>query len=139
MPPKQINLISSSFAKIYFTRDQSAKLFYDRLFAIDPEVRPLFTSDLEAQGRKLMDTLALVVATLNHPGTLDQLLQETARRHVSYGATAVHYQRVGEALLWMLEQQLGKDFTPEVKLAWTDVYDVIAQAMLRLGRESGQQ
>jgi len=27
MPSKQINLISSSFAKIYFTRDQSAKLF----------------------------------------------------------------------------------------------------------------
>jgi hemoglobin-like flavoprotein len=133
--PHQINLIKSSFAKIYFSRDESARLFYDRLFEIAPQVRPLFKSDMDAQRRKLMDTLALVVTATSHPETIEHLLQDTARHHVGYGATADHYELVGKALLWMIERQLGSDFTPGVKAVWTDLYQEIATTMQRIGRE----
>jgi hemoglobin-like flavoprotein len=36
----------------------------------------------------------------------------------------------------MLEQQLGKDYTPEVRNAWLELYGAIATAMQRIGRES---
>src|SRR5688572_19532974 len=74
MTPQQVNLIKSSFATIFFTRDESAKLFYDRLFTVAPRLRPLFKSDMESQGRKLMDTLSLAVTALRHPQSLDHLL-----------------------------------------------------------------
>jgi Globin len=48
MTPQQVNLIKSSFATIFFTRDESAKLFYDRLFTVAPRLRPLFKSDMES-------------------------------------------------------------------------------------------
>ena len=40
-----------------------------------------------------------------------------------------HYQPVGAALLWTLEQGLGADFTPPVKAAWTDAYMTLAGVM----------
>jgi hemoglobin-like flavoprotein len=135
MTPQQVNLIKSSFATIFFTRDESAKLFYDRLFTVAPRLRPLFKSDMESQGRKLMDTLSLAVTALRHPQSLDHLLYDTSKRHVGYGATPADYDLVGDALLWMLEQQLGKDYTPEVRVAWTELYGAVSGAMQRIGQE----
>jgi hemoglobin-like flavoprotein len=129
MTPNQYKLIRSSFAEIYFAREESAQIFYDRLFAVAPEMRGLFKSDMESQGKKLMDTLALVVTTLGQPDRLALFVQDTAKRHKEYGATPERYDLVGQALLWMLQMQLGKDFTPEMKAAWTEVYQHIAKTM----------
>jgi hemoglobin-like flavoprotein len=40
-----------------------------------------------------------------------------------------HYATVGTALLWTLEKGLGDVFTPEVKEAWTVVYNALADTM----------
>jgi len=138
MTPQQIDLIRSSFAKIHRSRDESAGLFYQRLFTLAPDARRLFTTDIEAQGRKLMDTLAIAVATLRDPATLTRLLEGLAKRHVGYGATAAHYEYVGAALLWMLEQRLGSEFTPAVKAAWVELYGEVSGAMQRLAREAAE-
>lgn len=47
MTPSQIALVQSSFAKVVPIADTAAKLFYDRLFEIAPEVRPLFKRDMK--------------------------------------------------------------------------------------------
>ena len=135
MTPQQVNLIKSSFATIFFTRDESAKLFYDRLFTVAPRLRPLFKSDMESQGRKLMDTLRWP-----SPRCVTRKASTTCFmiRPSATSATArppADYDLVGDALLWMLEQQLGKDYTPEVRVAWTELYRAVADAMQRIGRE----
>lgn len=43
----------------------AAELFYGRLFEIAPEVKPLFKTDLKAQGVKLMKMLGTVVNKLD--------------------------------------------------------------------------
>ena len=40
MTPSQIDLVQSSFAKVTPIADTAARLFYDRLFELVPEVRP---------------------------------------------------------------------------------------------------
>jgi hemoglobin-like flavoprotein len=129
MTPEQLPLITSSFAKIFYTRDESAKIFYDRLFAIAPHLRALFKTDMASQGRKLMDTLALAVTTARTPERLTVLLEDTAKRHAEYGAKPQDYVFVGEALIWTLERQLGNDFTPAMKAAWEELYQKTANAM----------
>ena len=52
-----------------------------------------------------------------------------ARRHVIYGVQPQHYDTVGAALLWTLEQGLGNGFTAEVRAAWTEAYGLLASAM----------
>jgi hemoglobin-like flavoprotein len=129
MTPEQVNLVQQSFAKVAPIADKAADLFYDRLFAIAPEVRSLFPSDLTEQKKKLMQMIATAVTNLHQVEKIIPAVEELGRRHVGYGVTPKHYEPVGAALLWTLEQGLGADFTPPVKAAWTETYVTVAGVM----------
>ena len=109
--------------------DTAAGLFYARLFELDPALRPLFRGDLQQQGRKLMAALGMTVAGLPHWPQLQPVLRQLGARHVGYGVRPEHYDTVGAALLWTLQQGLGSGFTPEVGAAWMRAYAAVAAAM----------
>jgi hemoglobin-like flavoprotein len=129
MTPKQKVLVQRSFLKVAPIADQAAELFYTRLFALDPALQPLFRGDMKEQGRKLMRMIATAVNGLDRLEELVPAIQDMGRRHVVYGVRPSHYDTVGAALLWTLEQGLGPDFTPEVKDAWAAVYGILARTM----------
>jgi hemoglobin-like flavoprotein len=129
MTPEQAQIVRLSFAHVMRNKDQVGPMFYDRLFAIAPEVKPLFKGDIAGQSRKLMDTLALAVGMLRDMPTLVMTLQGLARRHVGYGVRDEHYDKVGEALLWTLEKGLGDAFTPQIRDAWAALYTAVATVM----------
>ena len=136
MTPEQIQLVRLSFVKVMDIKAAAGRLFYDRLFTIAPEVRPMFKGDIGAQADKLMETLGVAVSALKNPAALSPILAQLAKRHKGYGVRDEHYDKVGEALLWTLEQGLGDAFTPEVKTAWTDLYGVVASSMKQAVRPS---
>jgi hemoglobin-like flavoprotein len=129
MTPEKIALVRDSFARVQPIAPQAAALFYDRLFAVAPEVKPLFKGDMTEQGKKLMATIAVAVTALDRLPSILPVIEALARRHVGYGIKPEHYDIVGGALLWTLEQGLGPAFTPETKEAWAQTYDVLATAM----------
>jgi len=129
MTPEQVKLVQDSFAKVAPIADTAANLFYDRLFAIAPEVRSLFPEDLTEQKKKLMQMLATAVTNLHQVEKIIPAVQALGKRHAGYGVTAKHYEPVGAALLWTLEQGLGAEFTPPVKEAWTATYTTVAGVM----------
>ncbi|MGE0037863.1 MAG: globin family protein [Xanthobacteraceae bacterium] len=129
MTPEQVKLVQDSFAKVVPIAGTAADLFYDRLFTIAPEVRSLFPSDLAEQKKKLMQMLATAVTNLHQVEKIIPAVEDLGRRHVAYGVTDKHYEPVGAALLWTLEQGLGPDFTPPVKAAWTETYMTVAGVM----------
>ena len=92
----------------------------------------MFKTDMQSQGKKLMDTLALAVAFLNTTGSVKLLLEDTAKNHRAYGAKPEHYKAVGEALIWMFEKKLGAAFKPEVRTAWYSLYQQLATTMQEL-------
>jgi hemoglobin-like flavoprotein len=122
-------MVQDSFKKVVPIADTAADLFYDRLFTIAPDVKPLFPADLREQKKKLIMMLATAVNNLHQVETILPAVQSLGKRHVAYGVTAQHYEPVGAALLWTLEQGLGADFTPQVKAAWTQAYTALAGAM----------
>lgn len=129
MTPQQIELVQTTWAKVAPSADQVAPLFYDRLFEIAPEVKPLFKGDMTEQGKKLMTMLAVAVNGLPHLERIVPAVQEMGVRHSGYGVESEHYEPVGAALLWTLEQGLGEDYTPEVAAAWTETYTTLATVM----------
>jgi len=131
MTPEQVKLVQDSFKKVVPIAGTAADLFYDRLFTIAPEVRSLFPSDLTEQKKKLMQMLATAVTNLHQVETILPAVEALGRRHVSYGVTPKHYEPVGAALLWTLEQGLGAEFTPPVKDAWTETYMTVAGVMTK--------
>lgn len=129
MTPQDKHLVRSTFEMIRPNAAQAAALFYDRLFTIAPEYRSLFKHDMTAQGTKLMQTIGVAVAHLDNLGAIVPAVQSLGARHVAYGVPPQSYAVVGEALLWTLEQGLGSAFTPEVRDAWTTVYNLLADTM----------
>lgn len=130
MTPEQIRLVQDSFRRVAPIRDQAAAMFYDHLFAIDPTVKELFSTDLEKQGDKLMTALAFVVRGLDRAETILPTVRELAKRHVHYGVKPHHYLVVGEALIMTLAAGLGAAFTLEVCEAWRAAYALLARAMI---------
>jgi hemoglobin-like flavoprotein len=129
MTPEQIALVRASFARVLPIADAAAALFYGRLFALDPSLRPLFRGDLAAQGRALMGTLRVAVHGLDRLDQLVPAVQTLGRRHAAYGVKDEHYATVARALLWTLEQGLGAAFTPATRAAWAAAYALLATVM----------
>lgn len=130
MNPENIRLVQDSFAQVAPIADQAAELFYGRLFEVAPQVKPLFKGDMRKQGAMLMQTIGLAVKSLNDLSTIEPALRKMGQRHVGYGAQPAHYAVVGDCLLWTLQQRLGEAFTPEVKAAWAETYQTLADVMI---------
>ena len=129
MTPQEIALVRTSFAAVRPIADQAAALFYERLFTLDPALRPMFKGDMRAQGAKLMQMIGLAVAGLDSLPTLVPALHDLGHRHAGYGVELRHYETVGSALIWTLEQGLGAAFTPAVRDAWLVAYHLLAKTM----------
>ena len=135
MNKEQIDLVRDTWAMVMPIADTAATLFYDRLFEIDPATRPLFQDDgMAEQRRKLMQTLDYLVQGLDNLEALIPAIEDLGRRHVHYGVRDSHYDSVGAALLWTLEQGLGEHWSAEAGDAWGTLYGVTADIMKRAAR-----
>lgn len=137
MTPEQKVLVQQSFTKVVPIADQAAALFYQRLFSLDPTLQPLFRGNMEEQGRKLMKMIGTAVNGLDDLDALVPAVQDLGRRHVGYGVEDGHYDTVGAALIWTLEQGLGDAFTNPVREAWVTVYGILASTMKDAAAEVG--
>ena len=129
MTPEDQTLVRESFDKLVPIAPQAAALFYDRLFMLDPSLKPLFKGDMAEQGRRLMKMIGTAVANLDKLETIVPAVEDLGRRHATYGVQPAHYDTVATALLWTLGQGLGSAFTPPVEAAWTEAYTILATVM----------
>ena len=139
MDDPQVTLVKSSWAQVEPIAPTAATLFYDRLFSVAPAVRPLFPDDITEQKRKLMEMIGAVVDGLDDLPSIVGDVQALGARHAGYGAKPEHYPVVGDCLLWTLGQGLGDGFTPDVKEAWTEAYQILATTMIAAQTAEGSQ
>mmetsp|Transcript_62907 Transcript_62907/g.142169 ORF Transcript_62907/g.142169 Transcript_62907/m.142169 type:complete len:200 (-) Transcript_62907:152-751(-) len=119
-------------------------LLFERLFESEPAALELFPF-MKGEDREKVKSKALykahvkgVAGAVNDAVQgLDELedaamiLERLGRRHNNYGTQAAHYDLVGDAFLWTLEQALAPKglWTPEAKESWTEVWGVVAGTM----------
>ncbi|HEY6994037.1 MAG TPA: globin family protein [Xanthobacteraceae bacterium] len=130
MTPDQKQLVRETWKRVAPMAEAAGNLFYRRLFELDPSTRHLFhAADMSAQRNKLLQTLDFAVGGLDNLDALVSTVEALGRRHAGYGVTDAHYDSVGAALLWTLEQGLGPAWTPAVASAWSEVYELLAAVM----------
>ena len=128
--PAQVELVQSSFEHVLPIAEVAGMLFYERIFTLAPEARALFGDGIALQASRTMAAVKTAVDGLGDIDHVAPFLIRLGARHVRYGVHSEHFDLVGEALLWTLEQGLGEAFTPEVHEAWAAAFGVIARAML---------
>ena len=126
----QIELVQSTFAHVLPIAEVAGLLFYERIFTLAPEARALFGDDIALQAIRTMGAIKTAVDGLDDLEQVAPFLIRLGARHVRYGVVPEHFELVGAALLWTLEQGLGVLFTTEVREAWIAAYAIITAAML---------
>ena len=141
--------VRSSWRLVVPIQETVPDLFYQRLFELAPHYRSLFSDDLGRQKRKLISMLKFIVHSLDWTAEdwkeevepekdLALILLALGRRHTElYHIPESSYPIVGEALMWTLDKGLGQAFTPQVKDAWTKLYQVISASM-RIGGQGAE-
>jgi hemoglobin-like flavoprotein len=118
MTPEQIRLVQISFQKIVPVSNLAARLFYSRLFELDPSLRSLVTGNMQEREQKLITTVQLVVEGLDRPDEIIPAIKQLGQQSARFGLRSRDYDTVGKALLWTLAKGLGVTFTPPIKAAW---------------------
>jgi hemoglobin-like flavoprotein len=126
-----VDALEASFDYIAPRGDELMDVFYTRLFAVAPSVKPLFAgTDLKRQKGMLLAALVLLRQSLRDLESVTPALRALGARHVRYGAQPQHYPVVGQVLISSMAQVAGDAWTPEYELAWTEAFAIVAGAML---------
>ena len=129
--PLNLEALETSFDLVAPRGEELIELFYAKLFAAAPAVRPLFAhTDLRRQKAMLLGTLVLLRKSLRDLDRIVPALRALGARHVGYGAEAAHYAVVGEVLIASMAEVAGGAWRPEYEAAWADAFGVVAGVML---------
>ncbi|HKO57367.1 MAG TPA: protein kinase [Thermoanaerobaculia bacterium] len=124
-------IVQSSFERVAQRREEAAGIFYKHLFDIAPQTRPMFEGvDMATQGSMLMNMIAAAVRGLDRLDELKPVLEDLGRRHARYGVRVEHFSPVEECLLHTVKTMMGEEFNLDVQLAWTQIYNFVAQTMI---------
>ncbi len=126
-----VERIRASWALAAADAETTARVFYAKLFRLDPSTKPLFVGDLTLQGRKLTQTLTFIVDNLEDTDLLFPAAIDLAQRHVAYGVQEDQYASVGVALIDTFKQLLGSAFSAEDEQAWQTTYQGLSDAMIQ--------
>jgi hemoglobin-like flavoprotein len=140
MTHEQKRLVLETWKQVAANGDAAAALFYRRLFETDPTTRELFrATDMSAQRRKLLRTIGFAIVSLDHLDLLKLTMGDLGRRHAGFGVSNAHYDSMGRALLWTLEQRLGRAWTPAVASAWIETYRLLSEIMRNAASAPGTE
>lgn len=135
MTPKQKMLLQLSYTQISSSSDEVAERFHRRLLRLDPALR---RSDLKTEGRQLIQLIGLAVRSFDQPERTATAARELGREYARRGLTESHFDTMGEALLWTLEETLGEDgLDRDERTAWIRVYQSLTEWMKEGSQEAG--
>ncbi len=130
MTPESIERIESSFAVLKPHAFDLTELFYAKLFAKHPGVRPLFPEDIKPQSEKLAQTIGVVVGSIRNLGALVPVLHAMGERHVAYGTEPAPYDAVRDTLLEAMAELAGDLWTDDLQADWTAALNLVGETML---------
>jgi nitric oxide dioxygenase len=133
-----VSIIKSTAPILAPRAEELTRLFYERMFHKNPEVRPFFNPAHQISGVQQRALSNAIVAYATHIDRLDALgphVELIAQKHASLGVLPEHYPIVGENLLAAIEELLQDAATDEVLAAWGQAYQFLAGILIQREEE----
>jgi len=129
MTPDAIKALKASYAAVTATQRQLAARFYQELFSVAPNLRPLFPQDLTDLQGHFEAALGLVIRNLDEMETLRAPLRDLGAQHVHWGARPEDYVIARNALVTAIGA-LSPDWNATLEVYWRDAITAIVVPML---------
>ena len=113
-----LELINASLENAAERCDDLTPLFFDAFFTLRPEAPSLFSANVVAKGRMMIEILNLVVEQAEGAGYVEHTVKTSASDHSFWGVTLEMYNDVFRALLSTLRTLIGDAWTAETEAAW---------------------
>lgn len=128
-------IIHATAGVVAANAEEITKTFYPAMFAAHPELLRVFNQANQAVGEQPKALAASVVAfavQLIDPDAPDfsPVMRRIAHKHVSLGITPSQYTIVGKHLMEAVGTVLGDAVTPEVRIAWEEVYWLFGSTLI---------
>src|SRR3569832_227813 len=121
-----------SIAKLTPMAERVDMLFNERLLDIYPDVYRLFALDISPAERRLTQTISIVLLHLGYFGAILPSVKALARSRKIFRLVEMHYDALGETLIWSLRRSLGAGFSCEVERAWNIALSSSSRTGLRV-------
>ena len=130
---KTIDIIKSTVPALKEHGLEITTHFYKTMFENNPEVKPFFNMEKQANGEQPKALAMTVLAAASNIDNLEALLPAVKKigyRHVEVGIKPEHYPIVGKNLLIAIKDVLKDAATDEVMEAWGKAYEEIAKVFI---------
>lgn len=122
--------IDKCFQNIKQQKEAFIPRFFENLFEISPEIKPLFgQADLGKQADKLYQSLSLMVENVRDTEILQSVFGPLGEKYKAYGVIEQHYHLVGKALIKTLEDFNEQQWGPKTEKAWQETYGKVVEIM----------
>lgn len=131
--PETIDVIKATVPVLKTHGEALTRLFYQRMFSNNPEVKPFFNQAHQHAGSQQKALAAAVCAyaeNIDNPTALADAVELIAQKHASLGIKAEHYPIVGKNLLAAIKELLGDAATDEIIDAWAEAYQLLADIFI---------
>lgn len=140
-------IIESTLQTIAERINDITVIFYRKMFEYHPELMDgMFSRADQAEGiqpRALAGSVPVFASYIlaNPDSYPDEMLARIAHKHASLGVTADQYEIVYKYLFAAIAENLGDACTPEIAEAWTEVYWLMADVLVKIekGLYDGQK
>ena len=122
--------LKATYSRVREENRRLAEVFYAKLFAAAPELRPLFRAEPAAQAEKLTAALDAVVTNLERPEENAAMLAELGRKHAGYGAKPEHYDMVIDLIVESMGELLGPRADDKSLEEWRTALRLISDQMI---------
>ena len=130
MTQLQIKLVRESWEAARREPLALKMLFYERLFYLAPETRPVFQG--VGHAKILIRNLQAIVDRLEVLDDSSFFIPCLADEFVPMAVRATHYSVIGEALLWTIEKRVGCRWNGQTRLAWQVFYDTLTAVVRKI-------
>jgi len=122
--------ILESFEHLSPRIDALTRSFYAKLFAANPQLRPLFKLDIDVQSQHLAAALALIIRNLRLLDVLEEPLMDLGAGHARVGVRPEHYPLVCQTMIQTLREACGENWSHDLESDWTGVLERISRIMM---------
>ena len=131
----QKKIVRQTYVHVARREYSAGEMFYERLFAIAPQLQGMFPNDMTQMRLKFIQTVGSYVKALEIGENYNRVIEKLGQRHVGYGVKPEHFDLFRQAFLWAIRQTLDEHYSLEVEEAWSALYDTMALIAIGGARE----
>jgi len=125
------HVLLERWQKLQPNADRFATVFFDTLFAADPELRQFFGgASLEAQFLRFAHLMTEIVSAAGDPEELDHRVEVVVQRFARDDSATDQSRAMKLAIAAMLEEVAASDMTRQMRADWKAAYAAVG-AMVR--------